>query len=176
VDKFFTYKNTTNYNDRMNKSLLVAKLNAISKSLPEITLMYIFGSQVNGDTGPLSDVDLGVLIDPNVEDNELFVRLTLILTETFPDIRFDLVPLHLSPVELAYQIIAHGVCIYEQDTLTRVEFEADILGQHGDYIPVLREHYRDILRGDDYDRRVQRYRKAIRRTERTLNKIKTTGK
>jgi uncharacterized protein len=168
--------NTTNYNDRMNKALLVDKLKVISRSLPEIALIYLFGSQVDGNTGPLSDVDLGVLIQPNVEDIDWIVRLNQVLTETFPGMHFDIVPLHQSPVELAYQIIAHGKCIYEQDTLTRVEFEADILGQHGDYIPVLREHHRDILRGDDYDRRVQRYRTALRRTERTLNKIKTSGK
>jgi uncharacterized protein len=160
----------------MNKALLVDKLKVISRSLPEIALIYLFGSQVDGNTGPLSDVDLGVLVQSNVEDIDWIVRLNQVLTETFPGMHFDIVPLHQSPVELAYQIIAHGKCIYEQDTLTRVEFEADILGQHGDYIPVLREHHRDILRGDDYDRRVQRYRTALRRTERTLDKIKTTGK
>jgi predicted nucleotidyltransferase len=30
----------------------------------EVALVYLFGSRVNGATGPLSDVDPGILVDP----------------------------------------------------------------------------------------------------------------
>ena len=31
--------------------------------MPEITLLYLFGSQAEGHIGPLSDYDLGVVVD-----------------------------------------------------------------------------------------------------------------
>jgi predicted nucleotidyltransferase len=160
----------------MDKTTLSAYLEEILNDIPEISLVYLFGSQVQGNTGPLSDVDLGILIDSAAEGLEILARLEHLLLKAYPGTRFDLVPLRQASIELAYQVIAHGQCLFEESSFTRVEFEADVMSRHGDYLPVIRKHYQDILRGDEDDRRVQRYRATLRRTERTLDQIKTPHK
>ena len=54
---------------------------------------------------------------------------------------------------------------------TRVEYEAHVLSRYGDYLPVLRAQRDDILQRDKHAHRVQRYRAALGRTERTLGQI-----
>jgi predicted nucleotidyltransferase len=43
--------------------LLVEKLQDLLKEFPEISLVYLFGSQVTGETGPMSDYDLAIVED-----------------------------------------------------------------------------------------------------------------
>jgi len=81
------------------------------------------------------------------------------------------VPLKRAPVELSYAIISQGVRVYQRDVVNLIEFEARIMSLYGDYLCVLRAQKEDILRGRGNDRRVQRYREALRRTERTLSQI-----
>jgi hypothetical protein len=45
---------------------------------------------------------------------------------------------------------------------------------YGDYLPILREQRRNILEDTGYDTRIQRYRAALGRTERTLREIRAT--
>jgi uncharacterized protein len=83
--------------------------------------------------------------------------------------------LNKAPVELAYAVIAHGICLLERDVATRVEYEAYVLGRYGDYLPVLREQRRQILEGGGlYNaKRVQRYREALGRTRRKISEIRS---
>jgi predicted nucleotidyltransferase len=48
-----------------NKNLEILRKAIIDnlEHVPEVTLVYLFGSQVEGHVGPLSDYDLGVLVD-----------------------------------------------------------------------------------------------------------------
>jgi hypothetical protein len=47
-----------------------------------------------------------------------------------------------------------------------------VLSRYGDYLPVLRAQRQSILEEGAHDRRVQRYREALGRTERALGKIR----
>lgn len=88
----------------------------------------------------------------------------------------DVILLRDAPIELAYAAIARGICIYQRDTLTRVEFEADVMSRYGDYLPVLQAQKRAILEEFGNDRQVQRYREALRRTEQALEQIRAAQK
>ncbi len=61
--------------------------------------------------------------------------------------------------------------VYQRDEETRVEYEAEIMGRYGDYLPILHAKRRDILQGEAHAARVQSYRAALGRTERTLSRI-----
>jgi predicted nucleotidyltransferase len=155
----------------MNSRLLKEKLRDIVSQLKGIHLVDLFGSQIGGRTGPMSDYDLAVLLDPSAEAGQCQVRLSHDLAHRLGTDRVDVVVLNGAPIELAYAIIAHGELLYERDVATRVEYEAGVLSRYGDYLPVLRGQRDDILRGDEHGSRVQRYRAALRRTERTLGQI-----
>ena len=157
----------------MDSQAIRDHLQTIISSIPELSLVYLFGSQVIGEVGPLSDYDLGVLVDDGVDENRLLALLTHEIGKELGTEQIDIVPLRRAPVELAFAIISQGVCLYQRDMVTRVEYEAQVMSKHGDYVPVLRAQREDILRGGGYDRRVQRYREALRRTERTLSQINT---
>jgi predicted nucleotidyltransferase len=140
--------------------------------IPEIQLVYLFGSQVTGNIGPLSDYDFGVLLDSPAAWPQLRAELGRRLAQALDMRRIDLVPLNRAPIELAFAVIAEGELLFERDVATRVEYEARIMSLYGDYLPVLRQQRRDILEDKGYDTRVQRYRAALGRTERTLREIR----
>ena len=39
---------------------------------PQVLVAYLFGSQARGQAGPLSDVDVAILLDANVSQAEAF--------------------------------------------------------------------------------------------------------
>jgi predicted nucleotidyltransferase len=155
----------------MNTQLLKEKLPDIVSNLKEIRLVYLFGSQVEGRLGPMSDYDVGVLIDRTGDERQVHARLTHELVCALGTDQVDVVLLNRAPIELAYAIIAQGRVLYQRDVATRVEYEAQVLSRYGDYLPVLRAQRDDIMRGDEDDDRVHRYRAALGRTERTLGQI-----
>jgi len=146
----------------------------IRNDLPEIKLVYLFGSQVEDRVGPMSDFDLGVLIERAQFGPQVRSRLSIELAQIIKDGKIDVVLLNRVPIELAYAVIADGEILYQQDDATRVEYEARVMGLYFDYLPVLRSQRRDILKGGEYGSRIQRYREAFRRTERTLSQIRTS--
>ena len=146
----------------------------IRNDLPEIKLVYLFGSQVEDRVGPMSDFDLGVLIERTQVGPQVRSRLSIELAQIIKDEKIDVVLLNRVPIELAYAVIANGEILYQQDDATRVEYEARVMGLYFDYLPVLRSQRRDILKGGEYGSRIQRYREAFRRTERTLSQIRTS--
>ena len=147
---------------------LKAQVAAVAGTQAQVRLVYLFGSQVSGETGPLSDVDLAVLLvhgEPVARNRALLADLFSSVLQEAP---IDLIILNQAPIELAYAVIAQGIIHYQRDLAERVEFEADVLSRYGDYLPFLRAQRQDILEGARDERRVQRYREALGRTERAL--------
>ena len=155
--------------EKLRKALI-----EILDDMPEINLVYLFGSQVEESAGPLSDYDLGVLIERNQDGPQVRSQLSIELAQSIKAESFDIVLLNRAPIELAYAVIAYGELLYQQDDATRVEYEARVMGLYFDYLPVLRSQRSDILKGGEYGSRIQRYREAFRRTERTLGQIRTS--
>jgi predicted nucleotidyltransferase len=137
----------------------------------EILLAYLFGSQADGTAGPQSDYDIALLVrQPSLAlQARLVHEIGIILGTDWVDV----VLLNRAPVELAYAVIVQGQLLYQRSVAERVEFEAKVLSLYGDYLPVLRRQREEILKDVGKETRVQRYRKALGRTERTLAEIRT---
>jgi predicted nucleotidyltransferase len=155
----------------MKTQLLRDKLLNIVTNRKEVSLVYLFGSQVEGRLGPMSDYDFGVLLDPIGDEAQVHAQLTHDLARALQTDHVDVVLLNRAPIELAYAIIAQGKLLYQRDVAARVEYEAQVMSRYGDYLPVLRAQRDDILRGEKDANRVHRYRAALGRTERTLGQI-----
>ncbi|MBM4430747.1 MAG: nucleotidyltransferase domain-containing protein [Chloroflexi bacterium] len=151
--------------------MLRDKLSTLVQHHIGVRLVYLFGSQIEGDTGPMSDYDFAVLIEPAVDGRRLQAALTHELSQALGAAAVDVVLLNRVPIELAYAVIAQGTVLFEQDIATRIEYEADVLSRYADYLPVLRTQRDDILRGGEHVHRVQRYREALGRTRRALGQI-----
>jgi predicted nucleotidyltransferase len=152
-------------------SLIKKVFESIVADFPEVTLAYLFGSQVEGEVGPLSDYDVAVLFENHSDGGRLQSALSSALAASL-DGRIDVVLLDRTPIELAHAVIAEGVIIYERDPSTRIDYESKVMGLYGDYLPTVRAQRQDILNGDEHESRVQRYREALGRTERALGSIR----
>jgi len=155
----------------MDVKTLRRHVQKIVQDMPAISLAYLFGSRVEGKTGPLSDYDFAILTDHSVSGEAFRFSFQHAIEAILNTNRVDVVLLRQAPIELAYAVIAQGVLLYERAVVDRVEYEAFVMGRYGDYLPVLRQQRRDILQGDTHVARVQRYRTAFGRTERTLSQI-----
>lgn len=159
-----------------NKNLEILRKAIIDnlEHVPEVTLVYLFGSQVEGHVGPLSDYDLGVLVDRPESGPYVRSRLAFELGRRIAATKIDIVLLNRAPIELAFAVISRGKLLYQRGDAQRIEYEARAMGLYFDYLPVLRSQRDDILRGGEYEARVHRYREAFGRTARTLVKIRTS--
>lgn len=155
----------------MDRETLIETLAQTLSATPGVELGYLFGSQASGQTGPMSDVDVGVLFARGTNEHQTRAHLAYRLAKALDTEHIDVIPLNQAPVDLARAVIVQGICIYQQSVASRVEFEASTLSRYADYLPVLEALRQDIIQGEDLERRTQRYRKALRRTERTLSEI-----
>jgi uncharacterized protein len=152
---------------------LSEKMNSLAQSYPAIQLAYLFGSRVKGRTGPLSDFDFAILLDRGSTTFALQAQLHHELALLVGTGRVDVVWLPRAPIELQYAIIAQGVLLYRQNLAVKVEYEAYVMGRYGDYLPVLRAQRAAILQEGRRENRIQWYRTALGRTERTIEQIRT---
>jgi REP element-mobilizing transposase RayT/predicted nucleotidyltransferase len=138
-----------------------------------IAIAYLFGSVVRGRTGPLSDVDIAVWFRDEMELEGRY-ELAFQLRKLLGVESLHLVALNRAPIELKYQIIKEGRVIFSDSVMTRVEFEAKILSQYADYLPVLERQRSEILEASYGTAGVQRYREALGQTERMLKQVRAT--
>jgi predicted nucleotidyltransferase len=160
----------------MTVSFLNDTLPSALANFPEIKLVYLFGSQVTGQIGPMSDYDLAISYESQEDSLSIQSRFQYEMSKLLQTDRVDVVLLNRAPIDLAFNIISGGVLLFQKDLYTRVEFEARILGQHGDYLPTLHYFNQRALEGDMYGKRVERYREALKRIERTLGPARTSAK
>lgn len=158
----------------MGACALVQQLRPVIADVPAVALAYLFGSRAEGSVGPLSDYDIAALLDREADHEAIRLHLTRQIRRALQieTEAVDLALLNEAPVELAFNVIANGKLICQRDPATRVEYEATVMSRYDELLPMLRAWRQDILRGDDYDRRVRRYRAAPGRTERTLEQIR----
>lgn len=104
-------------------------------------MAYLFGSQAEGTTGPLSDVDIAVLMGPDAPGERWSdVQIDLIgdLTSLFHRDDVDVVILNRATPLLAHRVATRGQVIYEPDPLARTRFEVEALRRYVDTEPLRR--------------------------------------
>lgn len=156
----------------MELTVLREKIATLAEAYPAIRLAYLFGSQVQGRTGPLSDYDIAILMDRDNLTPAFRASLHHELVLCMSTDRIDVVWLPNAPIELQYAIISGGVKLYGQNRAVQVEYEAYVMGRYGDYLPILRAQRAEILQEGRRETGIQRYREALGRTEGTLEQIR----
>jgi len=124
----------------MNENKL-KKLNKIFKQYPSLKLVYLFGSQVTGKTGPLSDYDFAFYIDEekkkaNYTALEIESKISTLLTTEKVD---SVIINYIDAPELKYSIIKDGKIIYEIEPY-KLLIEPKILNEYFDFRFLLRKY------------------------------------
>lgn len=113
----------------------------------EIRLAYLFGSQASGRVGPLSDIDVAVLVDPKLTERDrhsavkqAFVKLVRALHTD----EIDLVDLGKAPPSLINSIVSKGKIILDRDPSLRIRFVRDSILNYLDTKPLREELSRGL--------------------------------
>jgi predicted nucleotidyltransferase len=117
---------------------LKIKMEPIFATTPEWLFVYVFGSVARQTSGPLSDVDLGVLYAsshplPSLLDSG---RRSIELANAIGARRVDLVVLNEAPVLLRHRVVRDGVVLFCRDQRTRVAWVRDTILEYLDTAPL----------------------------------------
>ena len=104
----------------------------------DVVLAYLFGSQAKGTANHESDIDIAVLLAdqiPQAEYGQRVVDLNTELIGIFQRDAIDVALLNTAPPLLAFQVVRHGVVIY--DPYQRyVSFYIDTFNRYADTQPL----------------------------------------
>lgn len=126
----------------------LADLLSLLQAYPELLGAYLFGSQANGTASRLSDVDIGLVLRPNLIQKErhqilgkIFSDVSRLLKTDF----IDLVDLQQAPVLLRYKAVMEGTCLFANDRTDMNRFTMDTVKLFEDFRPHLEVQQRFIL-------------------------------
>lgn len=118
------------------------QLESIFTSIPEVKLVYLFGSSVSGKKGPLSDYDFAVYLEETDRKKMSEIKLSLIdvISRILKTDKIDVVILNMteSP-EFKYNVIKEGRLIYENGHFKSI-VEPRILNDYFDFHTLLLRH------------------------------------
>ena len=117
-------------------------------SKDSIILAYLFGSTVRGDTGKLSDVDIGVMLDEKLSKKDRFDMELKLISEIGTLIKknkIDLIVLNEAPLLLSHNIIKNGI-VLKSNEIERVKFETKIFSMYRDEKYYINRHTQETLK------------------------------
>lgn len=123
----------------------LALTDAVS-SEPAVIAAWLFGSVASGAAGPLSDVDVGLLINRTTLDSaDIAGRVTDALCRSLRTPRVDVVVLADAPIPLRYRIVGSGVPVVGRDEAALERFIVESVLHYLDFKP-LRDRLFEIQR------------------------------
>jgi len=127
---------------------------------PQVRVAYLFGSQARGQAGPLSDVDVAVLLDENLtpaEAQDLQLRLMTDLADALGRDDVDVIVLNYASLVLCHQVLKSGRILLCRDETARFRFTFKTNRDYLDAVPMYELHRayqrRRIKEGKFGDRR-----------------------
>lgn len=109
---------------------------------PEVGVGYLFGSMATGKQGPLSDVDIAILLTGTDPTGAIEGKIHETLSRELRTDRIDLIGLRKAPAALAYRVLKDGQCIYCRDEKLRLEFMTHAVMRYLDFKPVRDQAFR----------------------------------
>jgi predicted nucleotidyltransferase len=111
---------------------------AITQLIPDVRLVYLFGSQVDGSATPSSDMDIAVLLKKKLDPVTRFDLEQTLAIKLNQDV--DLVDLLTASTVLQNQVIMHGeLLLGSENEQTTFEMQVMSMYQH------LNEERTDIM-------------------------------
>lgn len=112
----------------------------IKKHLPEVKLIYLFGSRATNEDRPGSDWDVAIMNGRKIPKLDLWQIQERVADELGSDV--DLIDVLQSSTVLNIQIIEHGKLLYGESS-EALAFETKVLSMYGH----LQEQRQDVIEG-----------------------------
>lgn len=109
---------------------------------PFIVAAYQFGSTVRNQEGPLSDLDIAILVDDERAPSAIdLLRIEMLLAyelqKQLTVSEVDLITINRQRLALEYHILRTGRLIYEADPKYRIRFAQKVVQAYLDFQPTL---------------------------------------
>ncbi|MGQ9723126.1 MAG: type VII toxin-antitoxin system MntA family adenylyltransferase antitoxin [Candidatus Jordarchaeum sp.] len=118
------------------------KFQAIFKEYPYIACAYLFGSFASGKTGPMSDMDIAILLkSPYPQGRELIHEedyLAYRISKSFGIREIDLIDLNSQKLIFQHNVLKTSKLIYDSDPEFRIRFESHVIMEYCDFESTLR--------------------------------------
>ena len=114
---------------------LVDRLRSRISSLPAVRLAVLFGSTARGEARPRSDVDLGVLLDPDTPASRREVEAEL---GRAAEREVDVIFLADASPRLRFDISRDGVLLFEKEDGDWTDFKVRAMVDWWDWAPYAR--------------------------------------
>ncbi|WP_173179251.1 type VII toxin-antitoxin system MntA family adenylyltransferase antitoxin [Desulfosarcina ovata] len=102
----------------------------------DVAALYSFGSLAKNKLGPLSDLDFGILISPQVTKKECIdkqLELVGVFTESLKTEEVDLVFMNHAPLNIAFQILKTGKLLLCNDRRSLIDFRENVVRSYLDF-------------------------------------------
>ncbi len=119
----------------------IEKLKNIFKDYPYVASAYLFGSQASGKTGPMSDVDIAVLLkEPYPRGRDLTHKMDHLAFEVEIVLKkeVDIVEMNRQGLIFVHNVLRTGKLIYDADPDFRIKFVAKVISDYCDFEPTIR--------------------------------------
>lgn len=129
----------------------IEKLSDIFKEYSYIAAAYLFGSCAAKKAGPMSDMDIALLLKaPYPKGRELIHEedyLSYRISKVLGGKDIDLIDMNNQGLVFQHTILRTGKIIYDADRDFRIKFEAGVISRFCDFEPTLRFMQRFHLQG-----------------------------
>jgi len=105
----------------------------------QVSLACLFGSSVAGFTTTFSDIDIGLLVDGELDPSGRFAlirHLTLALSELLHHSNVDARIINDAPIIFRGRLVTDGILLYSRSEVERVDYETRTRQQYYDYLPI----------------------------------------
>lgn len=104
-----------------------------------VDIAYFHGSAALGQSTPLSDIDLAVVVKAEVPANrylDIELDLALALEKSTHLKNIDLRIINQAPLEVKGKILENGRLLFSRDEAKRVDFETSTRNRYFDFLPI----------------------------------------
>ena len=110
---------------------------------------YLFDSQARGRADHLSDVDVALLLRPELSREILWrleLRLDVEVCDALGSDNADVIVLNTAPLEVQFEIIRTGMLLHSNDETARTDYEVQMMSEYWDFKKILDEYDAYALR------------------------------
>ena len=118
------------------------KIRTVLSQYPLVLMGYFFGSASTGRAGPMSDLDIAVLVSDCEARRTCEGEIADSLCRALHTDRIDFVSLATAPASLSYRVIREGRCVWCADRAARERFETNVVMRYLDFKPVREQAFR----------------------------------
>jgi predicted nucleotidyltransferase len=118
---------------------------ALEKYLSDVIVVYLFGSSARGETKPLSDIDIALLLNDDSDEHNIEARILIDAMKMMETEKIDMINLNHAPLHIRYGVLKDRKILYCSDHTKRADFETSVVMEYLDFAHIRSMFYQDFM-------------------------------